>query len=423
MMLVGFFGLLFFAEAQDLFLQRMNVVQQKGHSEEMLSDDIVRGDRFAEGQCVDCPEYVKLSARDKQQALWQKIISDEYVGDFPMDFPDLLKVNFMDLRQVAWNGTMPMFFDRFSDENPTEHAKVIHTFGSTAGVRLEPIGNSLGLTGVFKEGAEHAVLRLSLVADWTKPCKGGIDFNFKGCLKPSLALKALRDGDFSSNTVAQVNLGEGVGRDFNFFDHAQATWLPTPTGIAAEVVKELFSYGSTKSEINGVGLQELASQGSKADQDPSEIKAPQLIYFVPVEQVKANFNSFEHDPRIDFQKIPVGTHLYDVVAVMDDPACFSDGNPVYYQDLKGCTLTTVGRILTTSRFVASAWEDRRLFFQHERLKNKNGPWKRQACASKGSLLASHEYRMANNWGQTCTQSCHGPGMQMIDVPCPFAKLR
>jgi len=422
-MLVGFLGLLCLANAQDLFLERRKVVQQNGYNEEMRSDDLVSDDKAARIPCVDCPEYVKLSAKDKQQALWQNIISDEYAGDFPKDFPGLLTVNFRDLRQVAWNGTMPMFFDRFSDENPTEHAKVIHTFGSTAGVRLEPVANSLGLTGVFQEGAEHAVLRLSIVADWTQPCKGGIDINFKGCLKPSLAFKALRDGDFSSNTVAQVNLGEGVGRDFNFFDHAQATWLPAPTGIAAELVEELFSYASQKEETSGVGLQELASQGAKADQEPNEIKAPQLIYFVPAEQVKANFTSQEHDPRVDFQKIPVGTHLYDVVAVMDDPACFSNGSPVYYQDLKGCPLTTVGRIVTTSRFVASAWEDRRLFFQHERLKTKSGPWKRQACASKSSLLASDAYRMANNWGQTCTQSCHDPDMTKIDAPCPFAKLR
>lgn len=395
------------------------VLQQNGYIKEMHNNDY----KVAKMPCVDCPEYVKLSAKDKQEVLWQHIVSDEYAGDFPTNFPELLAVNFRDLRQVAWNGTMPMFFDRFSDENPIEHAKVIHTFGSTASVRLEPVSSSLGLTGVFSEGAEHAVLRLSIVADWTTPCKGGTDMNFEGCLKPSLAFKVLRDGDFSSNVVAQVNLGDGVGQDFNFLGHTQASWLPSPTGIAATVVEELFSYASEKDEISGVGLQELASQGANADQEPNEIKAPQLIYFVPAEQVKAKFTSQEHDPRADFQKIPVGTHLYDLVAVMDDPACFSNGSPLYYQDLKGCPLTTVGRIVTTSRFVASAWEDTRLFFQHERLKTKNGSWTRQACASKGSLSASSAYRMANNWGQTCTQSCHDVDMTKIDTPCPFAKLR
>jgi len=28
--------------------------------------------------CVDCPEYVSLSAKDKEAVLWSKVVSDEY---------------------------------------------------------------------------------------------------------------------------------------------------------------------------------------------------------------------------------------------------------------------------------------------------------------------------------------------------------
>jgi len=367
----------------------------------------------------------------QQEVLWNKIISDEYTTKFPMNWPNLFWVNFRDLATVAWNGTMSMFFDRFSDENPTNHAKVIHTYGSVATVRFEPVPNNLNYTGVFREGTEHGIMRLSIVADWTKPCKGGTDLNFNGCFKPSLAFKMLRAGDYSSNLVAQVNLGDGVGRDFNFFNHTQATWLPTPTGLAASVVKELFSFASEKDEISGVGLQELASGGSKADQDASEIKAPKLVYFVPHDDIKHRFSSEEHDARHDFDAIGVGTVLYKVVAVDDDPACFvsANGNPLEGKDLSRseCPHTTVGQIVTTSRFVASSWGDRRLFFQHERLKTKDGRWERKACALDGKIDSvlpdSNQYRMSDDPSRTCTQKCLYPDMKPVVASCPFAKLR
>ena len=114
--------------------------------------------------------------------------------EFPMDWIGLLKRNLGDQQGRVNNRTMPMFFDRFSDENPPNAAKVIHTFGSTALVRFVA-ARGTGYTGMFANGADHAVMRFSIVADWTKPCKGGTDWNFDGCLKPSLAFKMLRDGD------------------------------------------------------------------------------------------------------------------------------------------------------------------------------------------------------------------------------------
>ena len=397
----------------------------------------MRGDDMSEhGHCVDCPEYVKLSARDKEERLWNKIISNEYrpgfterecdsfsvwatkdachcngevkfgsngdwtpyhrvtgsitcgdesifgpvdvagwttkkqcmcKDDFPMRWEGLVERELKGNQARCDNGTMPMFFDRFSDENPYDNKKVIHTGGAVATARVVPEGDH-DFTGMFAEGFEHGVIRLSIVADWSQPCKGGTDLNFDGCLKPSMALKMLRDGDVSSNIVAQVNLGDGVGWHFNFFDYTHATWLPAPSGLGAALVTHLFSYATESDEIAGVGLEEVSSQGSQAHQSKHEINAPKLVYFVPNRHL--HFSDEEHDPRSDFMTIREGTRLFDIMTIPPgDDMCFNyyANKPFLWEELSHlCNPIKVGTVISTSRFVASDWGDRRLFFQHER---------------------------------------------------------
>jgi len=448
----------------------------------MRSDDLE-----SEGQaatCVDCPSYVQRSAASKKSVLWGRIESDEYTvpfetrcatqqftctcdgmvkfgdGDsnrwtpwtrvrdqikcssdnfgydpakwelkecvcqheFPMNWIGLLERNLGDMKGRVNNGTMSLFFDRFSDENPPNAAKVIHTFGSTALVRFVA-ARGTGFTGMFENGAAHALIRLSIVADWTKACKGGTDLNFDGCLKPSMAFKMLRDGDYSSNLVAQVNLGDGVGWNFDFFKFQHATLLPKPHGLGASVVKNIFKHAASEDEIHGVGLQELASDGSKARQSPSQIKDPEVLFFVPSGEVAGKFSNDLHDVRHDFKAIKSGTKLYDVFSVrFGDSRCSSTGAPLIWDELgRNCPKKFMGYVETTSRFVASAYEDHRLFFQHERLKTKGGKWSRKRCASNRNLQPTSEYRMAGDYHTTCTHECSS-GTSAASGACPFSEL-
>lgn len=438
--------------------------------------------------CVDCPSYVALDAREKMDRLWAKIEADEYTepfktqcaregGNCPCDgsvkygktgkwtawrpvighivcsasefdgedpapwewkkcvckhsFPKtwigLLERNLKDTGGRVDNGTMAMFFDRFSDENPRNNAKTIHTFGSTAKVRFVPQQNNMPqYTGMFAKGAEHALIRLSIVADWEQPCKGGTDLNFDGCVKPSLAFKMLRDGDYSSNTVAQKNLGDGVEWNFDFFRYTHATLLPAPHGIGADLVKSLFKHAAPENETNGVGLQELASDGSKAEQLPSAIVDPKVLFFVPSNEVMNTFSNDEHDPRSDFGKIVPSTRLYDVYTVnFQDLRCSADGQPVYWDKLDGsCPKEFLGHVETVSRFVASAYEDHRLFFQHERI-TKGGSWLRKMCKKKpgtGVQGDGAEFRMAGDFSRTCYQDCWPSTRADTSRSCPFHNL-
>ena len=302
-------------------------------------------------RCVDCPEYVKAEAIVKLKVLWDKITSDEYTGVLPADkevtkpehwwqrdltkdlhdflhtnrtnnlptkkwfttVPDFMKKTKEQKAQAA-NGTMPYVFDRFSDENPAEHTKIIHTYGAVAQVRLEPVNNSLGLTGFFKTGGDYGVIRLSMPGAIEGICKPPYDLT--RCLKTSLALKMLRTGDFSSNIFAQTNLGDGVGADFNFFKWNQGSWLPVPGGPLAPIIVDLFNTAATPS--NAVGNTEFASEGSTKNQDKKDITAPKLVYFIPNANISNNITSDWHDPRDDFKKIKAGTLLYTIVAPVDD---------------------------------------------------------------------------------------------------------
>lgn len=446
----------------------------------MRSDELEAQE--SEASCVDCPSYVQRSASSKKDVLWSRIQADEYKTpfetrcatqgstctcdgkvkyghdsrwtswksvrdqikcdtdtfgsnpanwevkecycshEFPMAWIGLMRRNLHDQMGRVNNGTMQMFFDRFSDENPKNSAKVIHTFGSTALVRFVAASGT-GYTGMFQKGAEHALLRLSIVSDWTTPCKGGTDLNFDGCLKPSLAFKMLRDGDYSSNTVAQVNLGQGVGWNFDFFKFTHATVLPTPTGLGAAVITSIFKHAAEEHEIDGVGLQELSSDGSNAHQSPSQIKDPSVAFFVPTSAVRGKFQNSLHDVRHDFKSVRSGTKLYDLYTVdFKDSRCTSDGSPRVWEELGGsCPKKFLGHVETTSRFIAGAYEDHRLFFQHERQKTKGGPWSRKKCASGGSLNSASELRMAGEPTATCSQSCVSGTVQAAGT-CPFSEL-
>jgi len=421
--------------------------------------------------CVDCPEYVKAEAIVKLKVLWNKITSDEYTGvlpadkevtkaehwwqrDLTQDLHDFLHINrtnnlptkkwfttvpdFMkktkEQKAQAANGTMPYVFDRFSDENPAEHTKIIHTYGAVAKVRLEPVNNSLGLTGFFETGGDYGVIRLSMPGAIEGICKPPYDLT--RCLKTSLALKMLRTGDFSSNIFAQTNLGDGVGADFNFFKWNQGSWLPVPGGPLAPIIVDLFNTAATPS--NAVGNTEFASEGSTKNQDKKDITAPKLVYFIPNANISKNITSDWHDPRDDFKKIKAGTLLYTIVAPVDDgKKCTADnaGGFVAPIDLteENCKYEAVAKVFTTSKFVTSAYGDSRLFFQHERV-DPGGKWKRKSCVNKkqtadgdvmraDDLPAKSEYRMSDDSSRTCTQECHaGTKEDPNSKPCPFDKL-
>jgi len=88
--------------------------------------------------------------------------------------------------------------DTFKDEL-LERKKYIHSVGNVGKVKLVPVANDAGYTGVF-EGCDYGYVRLSCAAqpNTAKPAEA----NFI----PGMGLKLLRDGVPSANLVAMYSV-------------------------------------------------------------------------------------------------------------------------------------------------------------------------------------------------------------------------
>ena len=98
---------------------------------------------------------------------------------------------------------------RDGDEMPRNRLKLAHQNGVVAKVTWTPIGDANGYTGTFASGSTQALIRLSETDMLTEDSTG---------LKPSLAIKLLRDGQVSDNIMGMPSF-EGSG-SWNFFEAA-----------------------------------------------------------------------------------------------------------------------------------------------------------------------------------------------------------
>lgn len=371
---------------------------------EQTHDQDARSTQLDSASCIDCPDYVALTADQKLERMWSRIQGSEY-SSFPNEWVGIISAN-AQIAQTAFNSTISESFDRFSDEYMADHAKIIHTHGTVAKVRLEAEPGQ-PYTGLFS-GSQVGLIRTSLVKSPTDPCKG-VPFT-EGCFTPGIAVKVLRDSTFSSNLIAMTALGDGQGQDYNFFLNPLKTWVPKPLGAAASVVMDFFSQAA-KAPYH-LGTAEFASTDPKAsiskatvcagelctkikEAIPDAIQAPSNVYFVPADNMK--FSSAAHDFRKDFQDLAAGTTLYELWAPGTDK-CLCGVNKDPCLDPRKCAgAHKIGKLVTTSRFVSSEWGDRGLFFQHERFVRKG----RQVCAMANAIPANDDYRMSDDLSARC----------------------
>ena len=87
-----------------------------------------------------------------------------------------------------------------------------HSQGVVARVKWVPYANDLNYTGIYDEGSDHVILRLSQTDNLTSESNG---------LHPAAAIKFLRDGTFAENIVATPNLTGSSS--WNFFHEPMKT--------------------------------------------------------------------------------------------------------------------------------------------------------------------------------------------------------
>jgi hypothetical protein len=284
-------------------------------------------------------DYQTWRAQAKLDFLWeQRILPSQYTA-----LPRLKKIDILGLFLTPLKTKM----DRSSDEAPESWQKALHAHGTVAKVRFRPDPET-PFTGLFK-GADYGLLRLSVTGD---PAARGF--------APGLALKLLVDGKPAANLSALVSL-EGQGKNYNLLANEFSNIVPEATRLGPKLINLLFRRVSRFP--TQLYLQDFAAVTQTGQTEPQP-HHPDQIFLVPNPALQ--FPTTPHDFRQDFATVSAGTLLFDVYGV--DPKRGSDqliGKPEYRQQAE-----LIGQIETTSEFVASDYGDRRLFFRHQRFRNR-----------------------------------------------------
>lgn len=285
-------------------------------------------------------DYESWTARQKQDFLWEnQILKSRYDR-----LPPLEKIDVIGLFLTALTTKM----DRLADEAPRRWKKAIHAHSSVAKIAFIPTTDT-PFTGLFA-GADCGLLRLSVTGD---PSDRGF--------APGLALKLFVDGKPSENFSALVSL-TGQGDNYNFFAHEFSNIVPTVNQIGPRLINLIFRRVSKyPTKLFLADMSEVDLQGHMV----KEPRYPSQVFLVPNPSVQ--FPEIpEHDFREDLATIPSGTRLFSVYGV--DPSEVEDEElekPEYRQKAK-----LIGYIQTTSEFVSSLYGDIRLFFRHQRFRDR-----------------------------------------------------
>jgi hypothetical protein len=272
-------------------------------------------------------DYQSRSACAKQDWLWQQIENSEY----------------QQLPQWGGFNPLPLFFsdpnvtmDRESDVMPKGREKVIHTYGSAVKLSFKATANSR-YTGVLV-GAECGLARLSLAVN---PDLAGV--------VPGIAIKFLVSGRPSVNSQLMNSL-DGQGKNFNYFQNSFSNVIAEPQSFALKILQKAFER-ATKHPVK-LSLDQLAQADENGVAAASPV-APYQLVLEPTAEVQ-----FPAQPKRliqnDLASVPAGTVLYRVSA----------------RATEGAELEEIGYLQTESRFVASSFGDRNLFFNHKRFKGE-----------------------------------------------------
>ena len=292
-----------------------------------LPPDVMLRDDKADGQS----SYEALAGCTKQEYLWQRGILASRYRALPAltgagGWTDLLGL----ARSFFSLGTS---FDHISDQMPVNRVKFIHPFGAVATVSFEADQDS-PYTGLFQETSVCGLARLSLAGD---PRKIGYT--------PGMAIKLFVDGKPSVNLHVMQSLN-GQGTDQNFFANDFSNRIPRPTGFTLKLLEAYFA--TTKRTPTQLPVDHLA----RVAQDGSEVRDPRVPYqliFSPAGGHGID-SATPRDFREELAQIPEDAVLYEVWA----------------RSAEGAEPRHLGRLVTSSRFVASRWGDEGLFFRHQR---------------------------------------------------------
>lgn len=275
-------------------------------------------------------DYDQLSANDKKELVWDKIISSQYekLPSYQEQGDSFL--------QDLYSYTASMLnrsFDNQSDFLEVGRNKVIHKLGSAAKF-------------IFKSKSDRyndfeGIIRLSNAVN-----------SQSGTVYPSFSMKIFRD---NINRSINFNIGKSFDgqrlsngeADFNFFkDSPKAPFSnelsPIATSVGGKVFKKIFELAHPHPNYIPIeGIKNVMNTKS----------APRRLTFVAPSKIRSMMDSnIYSDERLTFNKIKKGSILFNV----------------YESEGLNTVERLIGVIQTDSPFISSKFGDKNLYFRHER---------------------------------------------------------
>jgi hypothetical protein len=262
-------------------------------------------------------------------------------------------------------------FDHNGDEIDAPRFKIIHSAGSAAAVVFQTVNGAP--RGGFG-GAPQSVRYSGLLAP-RQQIRGVLRIGEAGVPLGDtifgLALKLFVDGQPSRNIhgMTRINGQENAREPFALPITNMLLWNEgTNLGVVA-VLKSLQLVKPDSLQVPIDHFARITSDGRDVDEG---VTYPHEVSFTPEPRVaKVVHKLLADNPTMDirqaFRAIPVGTVLYRVSARRNGPNGICND------------FAEIGRIVLVSPLVASSYEDRTLFFRHNRGKwrksdNRSVPW-------------------------------------------------
>ncbi len=277
-------------------------------------------------------DYEKRSAREKIDLLWANVQADPYPDSaLPTRGPSTL--DRLKLFSVEFNKGSFVPGDELLPDRP----KLLHTFGTCARVSFR-VTEKHPYTGMLEQGGD-ALLRFS-------------DAKGDGKFLPSLAFKFFVDGRSSTNVLTLPSDHRAKG-DLRCFSSSYCNATPPAKELDTKLVH--YTFAKTARAMNAtrlyaiyLPLHDFAS--IRADgTTPDKPVVPDRLEFVPTEDAKRACPDLP-DFRSALAALPTGTILFHVhVAAKIDQ----------HSQL-------IGEVRLESPWVASAYGDNRLYFQHDK---------------------------------------------------------
>ena len=252
-----------------------------------------------------------------------------------------------------------------SDELAWGVTKAAHANGLHAKVKWVKVANDLGYTGIYDTGSTTAILRLSEttnLGDWSKG------------LMPSLALKFLLDGQMSVNILAMPSFTQS--ESWNFFEtgfRSRVDPFTEAQKCERATIQKKLAEGTPHPFANAISvIADRTEDGTWLKS--ADVRTPYELRFEPAGILGV---------KGDGQKIPStkpadGVNWYDqVMAATEELRTANPDDPildVWALDRPDGTWTLIGGVVLDTPLVTSEFGDKRLFFQHGRVRLDQKYW-------------------------------------------------